>query len=194
MSDDIARRDRLVANWATSLKRQGVEFSTDALQRVTANDLRIVDRARADGRMRTKRKPKGKQRPGVARPQLHAEALAAKVGGSFYAKTVADLGPAPREAKLRGLDAERQVAMQRRIKLLTERGAGRCLANETIEKGPWIYPSFAKEIGMTCLAYNMRIGGYRDLSDVDRGRRFFRALQDICDRPDALVGVPWWVK
>ncbi len=196
MSDDLARRDRLVAQWALSLKERGAPVPTETLQRITANDLRLVDRAKADGRLGTRKKPKKwrQRREGVARPNLHAEAQAAAMGGSFFTREVKTLVDAPRVESVSGLDAERLVAMQRRIRLLTQRGPGRIKSNQTIEQGPWVYPKFANEIGMTCLAYNMRIGGYRDLNMRDRNRRFYRCLQDICDRSDAVIGVAWWVK
>lgn len=194
MSDDLNRRDRLVASWAASLKASGIQFSQETLQRITANDLRMVDRAKADGRLGPAKRTKRKERKrDVARPHLHAEAQADKIGGTFFAREVKSLLDAPAVADVKGVDAERLYAMERRIKALSARGEGRIKSNQTFDKGPWLYPAFAREIGLTCLAFNMRLGGYRELSPRDRSRRFYRALQDICDRSTGLLG-PWWVK
>lgn len=195
MSSDLARRDRLVANWAKSLKASGVSFSTETLERVTANDLRMVDRARAEGRLLDKkRKRKAKPHTGVARPDLHAEAQATKIGGQFFARPVATLIDASPRVSLSGVNAERTLAMQRRIRHLSQRGEGRIKANETMDKGPWLYPQLAREIVMTTVAYEAGLGGYAGLNARDKYRRLRRALEDICNRSDSAVGVAWWVK
>ena len=196
MTDGIARRDRHVARWAETLRSQGVEFSQETLERSIANDLRLVDRAKADGRIGRKRKKAKKARTGVARPDLHAESQAAKIGAEFFSRSIPTLQTAPvaDASKLRGVEAERFFAMQRRIRILSQRGPGRIRANQTIEQGPWVYPNFAREIALTTIAFEAGLGGYRELSAEDRRRRFLRALEDICNRSDAVVGVGWWVK
>ena len=197
--DPRTRRDLHFEARAQSLKTRGLEVRSDALLREVSEDLRLVDRARSEGLLgarpkRTKRKfvPRF-TRQGVARPELHAESLAAKAGGQFFARAVKD-APSPfPEDHVRGVDAERRNAMLKRIRLLAERGPGRIKANQTIEQGPWLYPDFARQVALTCFAFNARLGGYRGLRASDRRRRFFRALEDICNRSDSAVGVGWWV-
>jgi hypothetical protein len=197
MTDGITRRDRHVANWARSLKAQGVQFTSEDLQKIIAEDLRLVDRARAEGKLGNRKGPTKKKkglRQGVARPDQHAEAIAAKQGQEFFARSIPTLETAPRVEKLTGVDAERDFAMQARVRLLSRRGPGRIHANQTIEQGPWEYPAFANQIAMATLAYSAGLGGYRDLKPADRLRRYRRAIEDICNRSDAVVGFGWWVK
>lgn len=196
MTDGIARRDRHVARWAESLRQRGVPFSSEALQRSIAEDLRVAERAKAEGLIGRKKKTKKAKRAGVARPDLHAEALAQKIGGEFFTRSIPTVQTAPVAdvSKLRGVEAERHYAMQRRIKHLSQRGQGRIKADQTLEQGPWLYPTFAREIALTTIAYGACLGGYKDLNAEDRRRRFLRALEDICNRSDAAVGVGWWVK
>jgi hypothetical protein len=200
MADPLTRRDLHFAARANAIKAAGGEVRTDAIQRSVAEDLRLVDRAKAEGKLGQRRKakkkhaPKFTDRPGVARPELHAEALARQSGAQFFARAVKDERPASPTAALTGVAAERMMAMQRRILLLSQRGAGRLKNNQTIEQGPWLYPTFARLIVTTTVAFNAGLGGYKDLRPADRRRRYFRALEDICNKSDAAVGVGWWVR
>lgn len=196
MTDGITRRDRHVANWARSLREQGAQFTSEDLQKIIAEDLRLVDRARAEGKLGRRKGPKKKRglRQGVARPNMHAEAIAERQGQEFFARSIPTLEQAPRVQRLSGVEAERDFAMQARVRILCRRGPGRIRANQTIEQGPWEYPAFANQIAMATLAYSAGLGGYRDLKPADRLRRYRRAIEDICNRSDAVVGVSWWAK
>lgn len=186
---------------AKALKERGIEFRSEGLMQEVASDLRLVDRVRAEGGLGEKKKRKKASKPklttplrkGVARPELHAEMLARQVGGEFFARSYAETAT-PRSQRLTGVDAERVIAMQRRIALLSKRGPGRLKSNQTIEQGPWEYPEFARQVALTTVCFNAGLGGYKDLKPLDKRRRFFRALEDICNRSDAVIGFGWWVK
>jgi hypothetical protein len=197
--DAIDRRNLHLAHRAQAIKARGGDVRSDLIMKQVADDLRLVDRAKAEGAIGQRKKRKSKFAPKytapVARPELHAEALARKTGSTFFSREVLDSTPRGRSSveRITGVDAERSMAMQRRLALLSERGPGRVKSEQSVEKGPWIYPALAREIIMTTLAYNASLGGYRGLNARDRRRRFFRALEDLCTRSNRLVGVGWWV-
>ena len=195
--DPLEKRDLRVAQWAKSFKDRGLAVPVAEIERQVQDDLRLVERARSEGLIKnhSRKKKRNKLRPGVARPRLHAEALANEMGGKFFARTVPELEhAAPALPALRGVDAERNLAMQRRIKLLTAKGDGRLLSGKSIHHGAWEYPAFAREIALTTLCYQMKLGHYKELSADDRRRRYIRAMTDIADRSNAVVGYGWWVR
>jgi hypothetical protein len=124
-----------------------------------------------------------------------AEALANQTGSKFFARAVPELETAaPALTALRGVDAERNIALSKRIKLLTSKGDGRLLAGKALHQGQWEFPAFAREIALTTLCFQMRLGSYKELSADDRRRRYIAAMTDIADRSNAVVGYGWWVK
>ncbi len=207
MIDSSTKKALHLATRAQHLKSLGVEVRSADLEREVASDLQLLDRARAEGALGGGKKRKKEQRrnyttdPAVARPELHAEALARKAGGEFFARPTSGGNHRAHASFLKkalrglnGVDAERLVAMEKRISLLSERGPGRLKADQTMEQGPWLYPSFVMRIVTTTIAFSQKLGGYRGLTYVDRRRRFFRALEDLCNQSNAAVGFGWWVK
>lgn len=198
--DPAERRNVHFVARAEARKARGAEVRPEQLKREVAEDLRLLDRMRSEGaikqpsrRQRKKFAPKLTDRPLAARPELHAEALARKSGSEFFARAVKDEKPRATPAeRLRGVDLERLIAMQKRVSLLLERGAGRLASNQTMDKAPFLYPKFATEIGMTTIAFNAGLGSYKGLGLRDRRRRYYRALEDICNRSNAVIGVGWW--
>lgn len=183
---------------ASRLKAQGVEFSYDQLLRRTAEELRLTDRAKAEGAIRRVTRTRAERDEArrtrrAARPELQAHAQARKVGGQFWAREAAPQAAAPALAMPTGLDAERLIALMARVKLLCSRGPGEQRRNGTIGDGPWLYPKFAPRLAVVMMFYARALGGYRELSYLDRQRRFLRAIEDICDESNAAVGVGWWV-
>jgi hypothetical protein len=196
MVDPLAKKEFRVSQWAESLQRRGLPVPATAIERQVQEDLRLVERARSEGLIKRKhRKQKNKLRPGVARPDIHAEALANQTGTKFFARAVPELETAaPALTALRGVDAERNLALSKRIKLLTSKGDGRLLAGKALHQGQWEFPAFAREIALTTLCFQMRLGSYKELSADDRRRRYIAAMTDIADRSNAVVGYGWWVK
>lgn len=207
--DPFTRRALHMDRRVQSLRDMGVEVRPALIEKEVADDLRLIDRVKAEGALGGRRKSKIKTPAKkqdtrgslVARPELHAEALARKTGGQFYASPV-NTNETHRQHSdflkralkgVSGVDAERLVAMEKRIAMLSERGPGRIKADQSYEQGPWLYPSFVRMIVLTTLAFSQKLGGYHGLRYPDRRRRFFRQLEDICNKSNAVLGVGWWV-
>lgn len=191
MSRDLDRRNWHAEQHANGLRKLGVEFRYEDLQRQAAEDLRVVDRLRSLGAIRQRKVDETAAAAKRARAQLHAEAQAAKVGAAFH--RVED----PVDTKVvlppvKGVDAERLAALGARVAELMRRGPGRIKGNN-IEDGPFLYPAFARRLAVLTVWFSRGLGGFRGLSYVDRRRRYLRLVEQIADESDALFpGRNWW--
>lgn len=197
--DPRQRRDVHFEARAQSLKARGIEVRSEEVKRQVAADLQLVDRVKAENPSMFGRRPRKKAKPklttaDVARPDLHAEALARKSGGEFYARAVDPNDNETVGRKLKGLEAEKTMALVRRLNILKRRGPGRIRGNQTMDQGPYEYPRLATKIACLGMSYEMKLGDFRGKTKAEANKILRRFLEDICDESNAVVGVPWWVK
>jgi hypothetical protein len=200
------RRDWFVAQYARRLQAAGVAVPHDAIQRQAAEDLRLVDRARAAGAIADAKPAKRdeKQTGSSTERRAHAHQLAERRGGHFYkrdqnegviltpdGKARSNKPQRSKLPKLSGVEAMRLSKLLERVALLcSKRGhvRGKC-----IDEQDFVYPAYAKQIAHEFSTFTLGSGRYRDLSSQDKHRAYYRALTDICDRSNGAVGVGWWV-
>lgn len=188
------------------LQARGVPFNAEALRRRVADELRLVDRARSEGALRSVTRTKAERDEArrarrAARPELQAHAQARKVGGEFFTREAPRAATtSPRDATKspilqmpKGLEGERLAALAARVNLLCSRAQGTQRRNGSMSDGPWLYPKFAPRLAVLSVFFARGLGGFKGLSYADRQRRFVREVERICDESNAAVGVGWWV-
>lgn len=194
MTDSLERRDWFVNAAARKCVAAGVSVPVEALQRQAAADLQLLDQARASGALRDIVKPKTKTSQEVLdhKRSLKAEAQAEKVGGTMRRRKLPVRDPISRGPRLSALDRERTAKMTLRLRAIGAR-AGSIRTGQDLETG-FQYPALARAAAEQVTNHGYQRGEYAGKSARDRDRILFRRLQDICDRSDAVFGVPWWVK
>ncbi len=202
MSEDIARRDHFVDSTVRAARAEGREIDAEAVGREVAHNLSVLDRATATGELKVPERsaPTPRERPAVN----HASMFAARMSATMWEAplTVEDERPTP---KLTGVDAMRLLAMDKRIRHLMAPVPGYKLkvtrdptTGEVTDCEPLgnqcQYPAFANRLFMEMACFSGARGTYAGMPYADRWRKYVRAVEDICNRSDAAVGVPWWVK
>jgi hypothetical protein len=61
-----------------------------------------------------------------------------------------------------------------------------------VDERDFEHPRYAREVIQEWTAWQSRTGRYHGLSELDRARLFWRALEDVCDRSSAIPGLPPW--
>lgn len=202
MSDELARRDYFVERAVTSARADGDVVDAEAIARQAARDLGVLDRALAEGDLSTKKEAK----PAAPQPRGDAaQRLASSVGATTWERPLGNADDEKALPKLTGVDAVRLFAMEKRLRLLLQPVPGYVLK---LERDPLTgavtnceplgnqcaYPAFANLLLGHMFCFSRGQGSYRDMKYADRWRKYVRAVEDICNRSDAAVGVPWWVK
>lgn len=194
MSDPLERRDWFVDAQAKRFRAAGVTVPTESLQRQAADDLRLLDRARSEGALKSRKDPR---KATVAEPsaqrELKAEAQAAGIGATVRRRTLPKADKARRLAPLRGVSAQKTYAMVARLRLIGTRNGHRLRTGQDMEHG-FAYAALARAAAEETTNHNAGRGEYVGKTAADRDRILFRRLGDICDRSDAVVGIAWWVK
>lgn len=191
MSDSLARRDWHVEARARRYRALGLPVPAETLQRQAAEDLRLLDSARAAGALRVK---SGVKSPAPARKrQDPAQRDAAAIGASVRVRDL-PAADAPRALPpLRGVDAQRTHAMAARLRLIGLRTDERIRAGADMESG-FQYARLAKAAADAVFNYGARRGPYAGKSDHDRNRILIRQLEDVCDQSNPVIGFGWWLK
>lgn len=195
MTDSLERRDWFVGLAARKMQAAGVSVPTEALQRQAAEDLRLVDRAKAEGALRARKDAK-KLTPAevIAQKQsLKAEAQAEKIGAHVRRRQLPVKDKQRRLAPLRGIEAQKTYAMAARLRLIGTRSGLRLRTGTDMEHG-FEYAALARAAAEETTNHDARRGPYMGVSATDRDRILYRRLEDICDRSNAVVGVNWWVR
>ena len=188
MSDAIARRDWHVAAAARRFLAVGAPVPTEALQRQAADDLRLLDAARAAGALRVRKEQKAAKRAPTA--SSAAQTMAAQAGGRAEVRAIQ---PARRvEEVLTGVEAEKVRAAQKRVALICER-SHRIRNGQDMEAGD-LYKSLTVDLREECFNHGARLGKYAGKSDIDADRIYRAAIYAICDRSNAVIRPGWWVK
>lgn len=184
----LARRDWFVDAAARRFLAAGAPVPTEALQRQAAADLRHLDAARASGALRVTTAPR-KVAPKVADP---GQAEAAKVGGRLKVRSLPATDRLTAPPPLTGVDAVRDLAMKRRLKLIAQK-AGACKNGKDIGSG-FEFRTLAEAVISTIVNHDARRGVYAGKSNADRDRILRNALERICDKSNAVIRPGWWVK
>lgn len=206
MSEDLARRDHFVDSTVRAAKAEGRDIDAEAVARDVARNLSVLDRARAMGELQDpKPRDKAAPRPTPEKPAVnHASMFAQRMGATMWEAPLTN-EPERQLPKLRGVDAVRLLAMDKRIRLLMTPVPGYKLK---VTRDPTTgmvtdceplgnqcqYPAFANRLFMEMACFARSQGTYAGMSYADRWRKYVRAVEDICNRSDAVVGVAWWVK
>lgn len=61
-----------------------------------------------------------------------------------------------------------------------------------VDERDWVYPKYARLIIQEQTAFQFGVGPYLGLNDMDRRRRFWRVMEDFCDKSDAIADLPPW--
>lgn len=197
-SDSIKRRDWFVNNTVRAATVGGYTVDAEAVARAAAHDLSVLDRAVDLGEI---------AKPGTApakKPQRKpvdydaARAVAQQRGQQLR---TGPMGAEDRPLVMpTGTEALRLFAMDRRIRILCKPVPGyryKTDAQGQVDEplgNACEYPAFANLLFMHSMGFARGIMSYKGLNYEDRKRKYNRAVQDICDRSDAVVGFPWWVK
>lgn len=182
---EIELRDTLVSDYQRYARSRGADPPIAALEALAVGDLEITDRVEAETRARPAGKPAQPEPP--AEPGAAAK-LAEARGYRFERKELPRVEARPDLAPL----FEKPRALARRIQQICARepGAPRTLS---IADQLFVYPKLAKAALTEMADFKFRRRRYRGLSDTDRQRAFWRAMEDIADRSTGALG-PWWVK
>ena len=203
MSDEIARRDYFVERTVTSARAEGATVDAEAVARQAARDLGVLDRAISAGDLSTGKRTVTEE---VPKPRGNAaQNLAANMGATTWDRPLGELDNERALPKLRGVDAVRLMAMEKRLRFLLQPVPGYALK---VERDPTTgvvtnceplgnqcaHPAFANRLLGEMFCFSRGQGTYRGMKYADRWREYVRAVEDICNRSDAAVGVAWWVK
>lgn len=192
--DPHERRDWFVKNTVKSAKEAGIDVDPEAVQRAVARDLDTADKFKAEN------PPPPAKADAEAREQSHAkrrhavEEFAAQRDSQLFEK------PLPKRDRplilppLSGVDEERRLAMLRRLQMICQPEPGRTLKPGESFGTMFRAPKLVDEIFMHSIGFSRGVMSYVGLSYEDRQRKFTRAIEDICDRSNAVFGVNWWVK
>lgn len=192
MTSPLARRDWFVEAQARRRQALGLAVPTEAIQRQAAEDLRLLDAARAAGHLRVK-SDVGKKRRQELRESRKAGAQAAQIGGRMQVRSNLPAVDAPIGGKrYTGVDAERIYAMANRLRFISRRTGDRILRGADLESG-FQYPALARAAAEAVMNHDARRGEYAGKSAEDRDRILIRQLEDVCDRSNAVLPA-WWVK
>lgn len=192
MTDSLARRDWFVEAQARRFMSLGVGVPTEALQRGAAEDLRLLDNARANGKLlATKHNPNRRVISPADRESIKAEAQAKAIGAHTYVRSLPARDPTPRKGLV--VDVVKVRAMSARIKLICVRDAGRLRAGADMESA-FEYRELARSLTEATINKDAKRGEYRGKSDTDRERIYLRQIEDICDRSNAVIRPNWWAK
>ena len=119
----LERRDWFVEAQARRRKAMGLTVSTEALQRQSAEDLRLVDQARASGDLKVSRDSKADRDASIKRTAIRtgvspAQVEAAKIGATAYVRPLPSQSVVRKPAALTGVAAQKHIAMEARIRLV----------------------------------------------------------------------------
>lgn len=183
-------RDEIADDYRRNAQRMGAEVSFADAQRMAQMDLELVD---AHDRVTPVQPATGKERV-IEDPEERAEAerqkqeasirsqlMAGEVGGRVEKRAAVD---APAIETLGSVNIEKRLKLLRRVGQI-------CSRDRTGEQK---HPKLARLVQATHANWTFGVREYAlARSQVDRDRIFFRKLEDICDRSNAVLG-PWWVK
>jgi len=175
-----ALRDATADDYQANARRMGDDPPREEIERLAAADCELVDRV---GFAEVPESPPPSIPEEIGATGKHAaEAIGAEV-----ARDIPTQAPSPIET-LGGVIKEKRIAMLRRIALICER-----VASSPDPDRPWAgsaYPHWAREVAEAHMKWQ---SNRRLMSEEDRDRRFYRALEDVCDRSRLDCG-PWWVR
>lgn len=197
MSEALKRRDWFVDGAVRAAREQGREVDVEAVARQAAKDLDLVDRATASGALKIgkeSKKSRQDREDATDRAAKRIAEAAAKDGGKVYSKRVKAKEKTRPLPKLYGVDAMKLAAMQKRVADICAPVPG-----YVPKKGDDIgagsrHPALAAELAMHTMGMARGFMSYAGLSWEDRMRKYQRAVEDICDRSNAVFLVGWWVK
>ena len=152
-----------------------------------ADDLRLLDNARAAGAIKVRKDPK--VAPKRRDPAQHD---AAAIGARVRVRDLPAVDKPRKLPPLRGLDAQRTYAMAARLRLIGQRSGNRIRAGADLEHG-FVFARLAKDAADVVMNHGARRGIYAGKSATDCDRILYRQMEDICDRSNAVVGFGWWV-
>ncbi len=184
---DLEVRDDLVAHYQAYARGRGADPSLADLERLAIGDLEITDRVEAESRAAPARAATEVLDPEPA-PPAPAEQLAVERGYRFEKRAL----PIAEPAKVLPPLFEKPRALARRIAQICAREPG-SPKTLSIADQLFVHPALAKQVMQEHTDYTYRRRRYRGLSDVDRQRAFWRAMEDVADRSTGVLG-PWWVK
>ena len=192
----IKRRDWFVDSTVRAATADGTTVNAEAVARAAAHDLSVLDRAVSLGEIDLN-PPK---RTGPRKP-VDYDPVKAKAAQHGQTLTTGSEGAEDNPLVIpTGTEALRLFAMDRRIRILCKPVPGyryKTDAQGQVDEplgNACEYPAFANLLFMHSMGFARGIMSYKGLNYEDRKRKYNRAVQDICDRSDAVVGFPWWVK
>lgn len=98
--------------------------------------------------------------------------------------------PAP-GVETRQLTVREMAVIERIRELITSRP--RRLADVIcIDERDWVYPKLAPLIIQEQTHFQFGVRDYAGLSRVDASRKFWRAMENFCDRSNGIPGLPHW--
>lgn len=198
MSDPHERRDWLVGGAVRAAKAHGQEIDVDAVARQAGRDLEVVDRARASGDIGTGASRKRKVVSPEEKPKKSnaskLDDLARSKQSRIYERPLdATPEPASKVIPVRGLEAERLIAMHARVALICKPVPGYKLKSSEPLGNQCQYPALANPILMHTACMARGLGRYKGLSLDERQRKYNTEIERICDLSNAVIGVGWWV-
>lgn len=204
MSKEIARRDFFVGSTVRAAQAEGRTVDVETVGQEVARDLNKLDRARSLGDIKVESRNKDAPKPKRDDHVNHAASFASRMGSTTWERPVGLEREKP-GPKLYGTDALRTAAMAVRVEFLLRPVPGYRLKFKRDPKTGEVtdceplgngcqYPEFANLLLNERWCFSKPDGSYIGLPYKDRWRKYIRAIEDICDRSDAAVGVNWWCK
>lgn len=86
----------------------------------------------------------------------------------------------------------REMAVIERIRELIKSRPRRASDVFCIDERDWVYPKLAPLIVQEQTHYQLGVRDYWGLSDLDRRRKFWAAMERFCDRSNGIAGLPAW--
>jgi hypothetical protein len=193
MIEGIQLRDAIAEDYRRNAARLGRPISIEDAQRLAQSDLELVERAEDD----LVRAPSVPAKTARMREEGDAEVLADGIGGRLVRR---DGGSPdahetlPRTAEgLRAAVGERAFAMLKRMRQLMAIAPGASASFRDPGSAPWMFRRFALDLLSIHSDFSFSRRGYRFMSEADKQRKYWRDVEDVCDRSTGVLG-PWWVK
>ena len=185
----LARRDWHVARHAESMAARGLSVPTETLQRIAAEDLRLLDAARASGALRSRRAAK---RPARSPSTQRAQDAADRIGGKAYIRALPAADQVRSYRAPSGVERQRLDAMVARIKIICTKVA-RVRNGQDMGVG-YEHPALVTALAVVQHNFDAGRAEYHGKSDADRRRIYWSEIERICDASNAVIRPGWWVK
>lgn len=197
MSEALKRRDWFVGQAAKSAKDAGREVDAEVIARQAARDLDVLDRAVATGAIASKKEEKSAEEKSAlraeARQRSSIDNKAAELNAKLWEKAVAN-EPAPILKPPTGVEMERLIAMDKRIRILCKPIPGYRLKRGEPLGNACEYPRFANLLFNHSTGFARGIFSYKGLNYEDRQRKYLVEVEKICNQSDAVIGFNWWAR